>query len=495
MGDEKAGPLALLLKDVVALRSEVAAGGTSLYRTWRDRIDRPAFAPSALNFAHYLAMRRVDLRHLQRRLMVLGLSSLGRSEGHVLATLDTIAWALARLSGSDPRRLPSERRFFRGERKLRANTVELFGPEHKGRAGRIMVTLGKEAADDPAFVAGLAHRGVDLVRINCGHDDAGAWLRMIENTRAAAQIRPLRVLMDIAGPKVRMKQVVTPPDRPRLVVGDKFLLCRGVDANRADYSFQSTCTPPGVLDRLKLGDVVSIDDGKLRGSIFAQADGGFAVNVTEGRNKGVKIKPGRGLNFPAVDLNLDPLTEKDRRDLDFVARHADLVGFSFVQNGDQVAELQKELAARRPDWRRLGMVAKIETPAAVFNLPEIIVQAAGHQPLAVMIARGDLSVEMGFERVAEMQEEILWLCEAAQVPAIWATQVLDGLIQEGLASRSEMTDAAMAVQAECVMLNKGPNLSAGVDALDRLLRRMGENQVKKTPTLRALLSWPEKKHR
>jgi pyruvate kinase len=249
------------------------------------------------------------------------------------------------------------------------------------------------------------------------------------------------------------------------------------------------------LDRLKLGDVVSIDDGKLRGSIFAQADGGFAVNVTEGRNKGVKIKPGRGLNFPAVDLNLDPLTEKDRRDLDFVARHADLVGFSFVQNGDQVAELQKELAARRPDWRRLGMVAKIETPAAVFNLPEIIVQAAGHQPLAVMIARGDLSVEMGFERVAEMQEEILWLCEAAQVPAIWATQVLDGLIQEGLASRSEMTDAAMAVQAECVMLNKGPNLSAGVDALDRLLRRMGENQVKKTPTLRALLSWPEKKHR
>ena len=142
--------------------------------------------------------------------------------------------------------------------------------------------------------------------------------------------------------------------------------------------------------------------------------------------------------------------------------------------------------------RRIGLVAKIETPAAVSNLPEIIVQAAGHQPLAVMIARGDLAVEIGFERVAEIQQEILWLCEAAQIPSIWATQVLEGLIQEGLPSRGEMTDAATAAQAECVMLNKGPNLAAGVAALDRVLKRMGENQAKKTPTLRALRSWPER---
>ena len=109
-----------------------------------------------------------------------------------------------------------------------------------------------------------------------------------------------------------------------------------------------------------------------------------------------------------------------------------------------------------------------------------------------MIARGDLAVELGFERVAEIQEEILWLCEAAQIPAIWATQVLDTLARTGVPSRAEVTDAAAAVGAECVMLNKGPNLAAGVATLDRLLKRMGEDQVKKTPTLRALRSWPEK---
>ncbi|MEI9990839.1 MAG: pyruvate kinase [Rhizomicrobium sp.] len=490
MGLEKLDSIAVLLRDVRALRDEIAADGKALYRTWRARIDRRAFVASPLNFAHYLILRRADLRQLQRRLMVLGLSSLGRCEGHVLTTLDTIAWALGRMAGTDDLRRPGERQFFRGAVRLAANTAELFGPPRDGRSGRIMVTLGTEAADDPRLVPDLVARGADIVRINCGHDDAEVWRRMIENTRAAA--RPVRVLMDIAGPKVRMEKTIAPPDRKHLLVGDTLLLCPKIDASREAFGFQATCAPKGVLERLKVGDAVSVDDGKLRGTIVAAVEGGFAVKITDGRLKGVKIKAGRGLNFPAVDLDLDPLTEKDLRDLDFVARHADLVGHSFVQNGKQVAVLQKELAARRPDWQRLGLVAKIETPAAVLNLPEIIVQAAGRQPLAVMIARGDLAVEIGFERVAEMQEEILWLCEAAQVPAIWATQVLEGLIQEGLPSRGEMTDAAMSVQAECVMLNKGPNLAAGVDALDRLIRRMGENQTKKTPTLRALHSWPQK---
>ncbi|HUU25606.1 MAG TPA: pyruvate kinase [Methyloceanibacter sp.] len=118
-------------------------------------------------------------------------------------------------------------------------------------------------------------------------------------------------------------------------------------------------------------------------------------------------------------------------------------------------------------------------------------QGAARQPFGVMIARGDLAVEMGFLRVAEMQEEILWICEAAHVPAIWATQVLEDLVKTGLPSRGEMTDAAMAARAECVMLNKGENIIAGVDALCQILCRMGEHQVKKTPTLRALHAWAD----
>ena len=98
-------------------------------------------------------------------------------------------------------------------------------------------------------------------------------------------------------------------------------------------------------------------------------------------------------------------------------------------------------------------------------------------------------MEIGFARLAEMQEEILWLCEAAHVPVIWATQVLESLVKTGMPSRGDMTDAAMSARSECVMLNKGPNLAAGIAALDGLLRRMAENQSKKTPQLRALHSW------
>ena len=299
----------------------------------------------------------------------------------------------------------------------------------------------------------------------------------------------MRVLMDIAGPKVRTGEVITPASGNRLNVGDTLFLTRKLDPDHANR-FQALCAPEGVIDRLSVGDLASLDDGKLSGKITARTDLGVTFTITAGRLKGVKLKPERGLNFLGVDPGLDPLTGKDRRDLDFVALNADIVGMSFVQTAEQVADSQTELAARRPNWQHLALMAKIETPMAVRNLPDIIVQGAGRQPMAVMIACSDLAVEIGFERVAEIQQEILWPCEAAQVPAIWATQVLEGLVQDGLPSRSEMTDAATATQAECVMLNKGPNQVAAVAVLDRIFRTFAENQTKKTPTLRALKSWP-----
>jgi pyruvate kinase len=206
--------------------------------------------------------------------------------------------------------------------------------------------------------------------------------------------------------------------------------------------------------------------------------------------KGVRLKPEKGLNFPDTHLKIAALTDKDLVDLDFVAAHADGIGFSFVQSADDVEMLQDALAERRQnDWHTLSLILKIETSQAVHNLPDIVVRAAGRQPTAIMIARGDLAVEIGFARTAEMQEEILWIGEAAHIPVIWATQVLERLVQKGRRSRGEMTDAAMAARAECVMLNKGPYLLEAIDELDTLLGRMEQNQHKKTPQLRRLRSW------
>lgn len=484
---------AALHAEILALRGQVGTAGRSMWRDWRPRIRRRSFATSALNFAHYLALRQHDLRPLQRRLMPLGLSSLGRAEGRVLVTLDAVASSLALLAGrTGAPRWPSGRQFFRGEERLAAATAALFGPPPPGRNGRILVTLGSDAADDPGVLGDMVGRGADAVRINCAHDDAAAWARMIGHLRAAEAKagRRIPLLMDIAGPKVRIGAILAPPERMRLEPGDELLLRPHQCLPHPDYPVQATCTLAAVFDRLGPGDVVSIDDGKARGRVVGRAHGGVVLRIEAARLKGLKLKPEKGLNFPTLELDLDPLTAKDLEDIAFVAAHADMVGYSFVEKPEHVAALQEALARHRLDWYRLGLVAKIETPRAIRNLPEIVVAAAGRQPLAVMIARGDLAVEIGFERLAEMQEEILWLCEAAHVPAIWATQVLEGLVSKGQPSRGEMTDAAMSARAEVVMLNKGPNVGAGIDVLDRVLRRMSAHQVKKTPILRALHSWP-----
>jgi len=481
-----------LLAAMKSLRQSIAGEAAARVEHWQGEIEQPAFAASASNLAHYLAFRHHDLRDLQRELMRYGLSSLGRLESRVMITLATVETALdALLSGNAPPAdwPPPGAAFFEGEARLQANTRTLLGAA-ADHIGRILVTLPAEAAQDPAYMLGIAQRGADAVRINCAHDDADTWAAMIENTRRAADAvrRRIPVLMDIAGPKFRIGEVKRQAGQ-RLTAGDRFRMVADPATFGSDGMIEAVCEPADVLGHLGAGTEVVFDDGKLTGVVEECGQGSVLVCVTRAQRKGFKMKPERGLTFPHAELRLDPLTAVDLADLDFVARHADLIGFSFVQRPDDISRLQEELARRRPDWRSLGIIAKVETEQAVKNLPDIIVRAAGRQPFGVMIARGDLAVAIGFERLAEMQEEILWLCEAAHVPVIWATQVLEEMVKSGLPTRGEMTDAAMAGRAECVMLNKGPNVGEAISALRGLMRRMMEHQSKKTAQLRALRSW------
>jgi pyruvate kinase len=133
------------------------------------------------------------------------------------------------------------------------------------------------------------------------------------------------------------------------------------------------------------------------------------------------------------------------------------------------------------------MAGPVTTPLAAFDeLPALLLAAMRGERFGVMIARGDLAVECGFERMAEVQEEILWICEAAHTPVIWATQVLESLAKTGLPSRAEVTAAAMSERAECVMLNKGPFVLEAVATLDNILRRMEAHQSKRRAMLRPL---------
>jgi len=477
------------------LIAEIEDASQARIAGWAERIERPGFAASAANLAHYLALRRHELRPLQRDLMALGLSSLGRLESRVMPTLVAVRATLAALGGDAAVLRPSPKQFFAGERDLAIRSAELFGPPSGGRHAALLVTCPSEAADDPSFMLRLAERGVEAVRINCAHDGADAWQRMINHLHVAEQAtgHRMRILMDIAGPKIRTGASRAPEGRERAVTGDLIALVAEGDLARIDLAedhFALECTLAAPLIHSAVGARVFVDDGRLCIRIERKTPWGLVGRVTSTADKGLRLKPEKGLNFPDTALDIPALTDKDRADLDFVAAHADGVEFSFVQSVADVETLQAALAERRPDdWQKLSLVLKIETPDAVAHLPDILVQAAGRQPTAVMIARGDLAVEIGFARLAEMQEEILWIGEAAHVPVIWATQVLEHLVKKGTPSRGEMTDAAMAARAECVMLNKGPYLFKAITELDTLLGRMADHQHKKTPQLRRLQSW------
>src|SRR5262249_34180754 len=197
-----------------------------------------------------------------------------------------------------------------------------------------------------------------------------------------------------------------------------------------------------------------------------------------------KLGADKGINLPDSDLKLPALTAKDLEDLPFIAANADLIGYSFVREPSGVAELRSHL--ERSGGAHIGMVLKIETRRAFQGLPDLLLEAMRWPSAGAMIARGDLAIECGYERLAEVQEEILWICEAAHVPVIWATQVLENLAKAGQPSRAEITDAAMGERAECVMLNKGPHIVQAVEVLDDILQRMQAHQDKKRSKLRSL---------
>lgn len=243
-------------------------------------------------------------------------------------------------------------------------------------------------------------------------------------------------------------------------------------------------TLPEIFDDVRAGERIWLDDGVIEGVIRSVNQHEIEVLITHTRPQGKRLRADKGINLPESKLRMPPLTELDRQHLEFIARNADLVGYSFVRSAEDVKELQESLL--KLNAQHLGVVLKIETQRAFEQLPNLLLEVMRSPCAGVMIARGDLAIECGWERMAEVQEEILWICEAAHMPVIWATQVLEKLTKEGLPSRAEITDAAMGERAECVMLNKGPYVVDAVRALDDILRRMENHQHKKRSMLRQL---------
>lgn len=601
--------------DLLAALLEVRLAATTQEERLRDELDElpPTTRGSAANLVHYIALRQFDIRDEQRALAQRGLSSLGRAEAHILATLDATIGRLAvdvadvDLPDDLGARGPSA---VEGRELLFRHTVDALGPAVGEHDTRIMVTLPTEAASDPGLVQRIVDAGMSVARINSAHDGPDEWRAMAANVRRAAARagRIVRIAVDLPGPKlrtgtlppgpevrrarprrddlgrtvepVRVRFVIAPtpaemPDAGRgetvvlpvgadfvdaVRVGDEIRLVdargrrRRLNVVRVDDGVTATTerttyfttglrlavrrkgervttTRLGTLPALpasiglRAGDRLELRHGDAEGrgavrepdgsvlepafvsveldEVFGAVEAGQRVLIDDGAIETVvrevlpdrlvldvtapasaKLRAEKGINLPDTDLSVAALTEDDLAALEVMAREVDLVALSYVGGPDDVARLHDELD--RLGAHEVGVILKIEHASAFQALPGLLLRALRRPPAAVMVARGDLAVEVGFERLAELQEEILWFGEAAHVPVIWATQVLESLAKHGAPTRAEVTDVVNASRAECVMLNKGPFIPEAIRFLDDVLTRMEGHQEKRTPMLRRL---------
>ncbi|GKS60081.1 pyruvate kinase [Nitrospira sp.] len=563
------------------------------------------------NLLAYLALRGYDLLDVQLELADRGLSSLGRLEGAVMTSLRKVLEHLGSPPPESPLAAPS---FSQARGMLSQRSTRLLGRPRLHHQTRIMVTLDTDTLRQPDLLEQLLLKGMDIARINCAHDTSREWLRLIEavrdaETRLAQQGqgigRRCRIVMDLAGPKVRtgpLKSSTRPlklsvekdlrgrprcvleghltaateetrlirnPGEPRrfvialpqqdrlnnLSLGDDltFVDTRGrtrllrvlerasptrvrVGLNRTAYIEEGTelmspqgfsfrvgpitdqpvaihvqvgdhlrlyrdpacpghpaegdqpagiaCTLPAVLEAVQPGHRVFIDDGKIGARVLNVLPEYLELEIMAPRDTPARIRAEKGLNFPDSAIEIPALTEKDREDLRFVVKHATAVGLSFVHRPRDLDDLRSALKdLGNPE---IGIVIKIETRESIHRLAQLLLAGLDLPKFGVMIARGDLAVEVGFEHLALVQEDILCMCEAAHIPVIWATQVLENLTKSGLAARAEITDAATGQRAECVMLNKGAHIIEAVKTLGDLLSSRERQRVKKRQVFREI---------
>jgi pyruvate kinase len=554
----------------------------------------PGHREGARNLIHYLTLREHDLHEVQRELALLGLSSLGRLEPHVVPTLDAVLSTLHHLAETRLAPEPELSELDASAAKLAAHTTALLGPARGSNPRRTMVTMPRSAADDYGVVRDLLAAGADVARIDCAHEDVERWTKTIAHVRrASAELdRPCKVLCELAGPGLRTGPIAAGPEvvhwtprhdelgnvvqparvllsvrpvqvdrtttnlvleaglldglregdeltfldargRPRtlhvsqrttggfvaicrqsawvlsgtqvccvregaelvkgvvgrlpakaqhirVAPGEELLLSahtrlgqpeiRGPEGEIVSPA-RIGCTRPDVFRDARTGQRIIFDEGRIVGVIRDRTEGLLRIEIVETDALHGDAELGGGVRIRLPDTELEPaeLTEADRASLDVILRHADLLGVSFVRSCRELELVQQELARR--DATTLGLVLEIETRRTLEHLPELLVTALRWPAVGVLVAHAELRIELGLERLAVAEEELLRTCEAAHVPVIWATEAL-GRPAERLPRRgTDRLDLATTSRAACVLLSASRLVANTARELDEVAIR------------------------
>lgn len=341
---------------------------------------------------------------------------------------------------------------------------------------KIIATVGP-ASGSKETLRRMVEAGVDVFRVNFSHGDADQRRRFREAIRAVEgeARRPVAICADLCGPKIRVGMIREEP--VRLEAGREIVIQRTPVEGGCD---RISTTLPELVDVVREGERILLADGRLRFEVTRiSPPDEFTCRVVVGG----PLSSGKGVNLPDTDLPISALTEKDREDIEWIARHDfDYAALSFVQRAEDLDELRRLL---RDHGSSAQIIAKIEKPRALAHIDAVIDRSD-----AIMIARGDLGVEMEFPSVPIVQKKIAGKCERAGKPCIIATEMLDSMIRSPQPTRAEVSDVANAVfdHADAVMLSGetaiGDYPVETVDAMRRIVveaERYAEEQPKHWP--------------
>jgi pyruvate kinase len=346
------------------------------------------------------------------------------------------------------------------------------------RRTKIVATLGP-ASFDEHVLAQMIEAGVDACRVNCSHSDHDSIRRQVALVRRVSERlgKPVALLLDLQGPKVRVGKLAEPLD---LAAGD--LLTVVMSGEEEGTGGRVGTTYPQMADDVAPGDEVLFDDGALAGVVEGVDREVVPTEVHVRMTDGGLLWSHKGLNLPGVEMSTPSLTEKDLADLAIgLDAGVDYVALSFVRRARDVVALRRRL---EESGRDLPIIAKIEKPQAVERLDEILQVAEG-----VMVARGDLGVEVALEKLPVLQKEIIDKAYSAGAIIITATQMLDSMIRNPRPTRAEVTDVGNAILdgTDAVMLSGetavGAHPVAAVKTMDRVARDVEQSRFIRTPTL------------
>ncbi|MFT7144292.1 MAG: pyruvate kinase [Alphaproteobacteria bacterium] len=336
----------------------------------------------------------------------------------------------------------------------------------RDRHAKILATVGPSSSS-PEMLEKLVNAGVDAFRLNFSHGDYTIHEENIKNIRALeAKIgRPITILQDLQGPKIRLGEFADGKSY-NLNVGDTF----HIDGDKTPGDKNRCHLPhPEILDVLKVGDNIFINDGIVRLRIVAKNDNSLTCGVFEAGT----VSSRKGINLPGVDLPISSITQKDWADLDFgLKMDVDWVAISFVQKEDDILDVKKKVG------HRAAIIAKIEMPNAVKRIDAIIAASDG-----IMVARGDLGVECPIEDVPSIQKRLIRKCRTAGIPVIVATQMLESMIENASPTRAEVSDVANATfeGADALMLSAesaaGKYPEKAVETMDRVIKRAEQSSA------------------